>query len=1040
MGDEVFDCETRVVEQHLEILWQYVNGWATPQREFLGQVLEHLSNALEELRVTREELHQQNEELIAAKQTLEAERQRYRELFEFAPDGYLVTNASGVIQEANHAAAALFSMSRYFLLGKPLTVFVLEDDRESFGVQLNRLKKLKRVQDLELRLKPPKGPPFHASITVAAARNPQKKLVGLRWSIRDITERKEVETALMESERQYRVLFENIPSGMYRTTPDGRILMVNPALIRMLGYRSFEELASRNLEKEGFAAPYLRAQFRELLEREDEIRGLESAWVRCDNSIIFIRENAKAVRGEDGTVLYYEGSVEDITERKRAEEVLLNIAKAVSAATGETFFRSLVEHLAKVLEADYVFIGELMKDKVERVRTIAVFADGKMVDNFEYDLAGTPCENVVGKSLCSYSCGVQEQFPRDYLLAEMGVKAYVGTPLFDSSGRAFGLMVVLYRQPVSNVKVAESMLQIYATRSSAELERQRAEQVLRENLAQLAKKNRYEAIVSTVTRSVHQSINLQDVLENAVDAMSKNIDGVNNVSIYMVEGQEAIIKAYRGYPEWWIKRVRSIPYPKGFTWRTIIIGDPIYCADVDRDTIIGPAGREMGTKSYISMPIHFGGKGVGAININSLQKNAFEEEELKLLEIVAQQIEIAINNAQQAELLYRANEELELRVGERTQRLSETNEELKKEIAWRKQAEKALRNSEEQYRTLYENNPSMYFTVDKKGRILSLNQFGAEQLGYMAEELIGQSALDVFHEDDRSAVLEHLSACLQSPTKVTHWELRKVRKDRSVLWVRESARAIRRSDGSMVVLIVCDDITERRRAEEQLKGSLKEKEMLLKELHHRVKNNLQVVSSLLDLQADYLKDRQAVEIISKSRNRIRSMGLVHERLYQSKNMAKVDFAEYIRELTDNLFYSYGVNSERVKLKIDAEDVLLNINSAIPCGLIINELVSNSLKYAFPKGQKGEIRISLRSKNGGGDLAGSPGFTLIVGNNGVGFPKNLNFRTTESLGLQLVMALVEQIGGAIELDRTNGVKFKITFTELERKENISALIE
>src|SRR5712691_2171565 len=148
MGDEVFDCETRVVEQHLEILWQYINGWATPQREFLGQVLEHLSNALEELRVTREELHQQNEELIAAQQTLEAERQRYRELFEFAPDGYLVTNASGIIQEANHAAAALFSVSRYFLLGAPLTLFVFKEDRKSFDVQLNRLKKLKRVQDL----------------------------------------------------------------------------------------------------------------------------------------------------------------------------------------------------------------------------------------------------------------------------------------------------------------------------------------------------------------------------------------------------------------------------------------------------------------------------------------------------------------------------------------------------------------------------------------------------------------------------------------------------------------------------------------------------------------------------------------------------------------------------------------------------------------------------------------------------------------------------------------------------------------------------
>lgn len=200
------------------------------------------------------------------------------------------------------------------------------------------------------------------------------------------------------------------------------------------------------------------------------------------------------------------------------------------------------------------------------------------------------------------------------------------------------------------------------------IKHQNAEKALKESLIQLSKKSRYEAIISTVTRSIHQSINLQEVLENAVDAMSKNIDGVNNVSIYMVEGEEAVIKAYRGYPEWWIERVRRIPYPKGFTWKTIIDGKPIYCADVDQDTIIGPAGREMGTKSYISMPIHFGGKSVGAININSLKKSTLEEEEIKLLGTVSRQIEVAINNAQQAEALQKANEKLASLVNELEQR------------------------------------------------------------------------------------------------------------------------------------------------------------------------------------------------------------------------------------------------------------------------------------------------------------------------------------------------------------------------------------
>jgi formate hydrogenlyase transcriptional activator len=186
------------------------------------------------------------------------------------------------------------------------------------------------------------------------------------------------------------------------------------------------------------------------------------------------------------------------------------------------------------------------------------------------------------------------------------------------------------------------------------------EGALRENLAQLSKKNRYESIISTVTRSIHQSINLQEVLENTVEAMKQNIDSVDSVSIFLVEGQEAVLKAYSGFhPDWLVERVRKIPYPKGAIWNTIIEGKPIYCADVDQDTVIGPAGREAGIKSYLIIPIRYEGKTVGILNINSLKKNAFDEEELKLLESVAQQCQIAINKAKQAEALRKALQEVE---------------------------------------------------------------------------------------------------------------------------------------------------------------------------------------------------------------------------------------------------------------------------------------------------------------------------------------------------------------------------------------------
>ncbi len=189
-------------------------------------------------------------------------------------------------------------------------------------------------------------------------------------------------------------------------------------------------------------------------------------------------------------------------------------------------------------------------------------------------------------------------------------------------------------------------------------ERRRAEQALRESLAQLSKKNRYETIVSEITRSVHKSINLDEVLENAVDSMNKSIDGAENVAIFLVEGNEAVMRAYRGLPDWFVERLKRIPYPKGATWKTIIEGKPIYSADIEKDTLLGSAGRELGTKSYLSMPIHYEDRVVGVININSFQADAFDKEELTLLEILARQIEAAINNAKQAEALRKSEEAL----------------------------------------------------------------------------------------------------------------------------------------------------------------------------------------------------------------------------------------------------------------------------------------------------------------------------------------------------------------------------------------------
>jgi PAS domain S-box-containing protein len=215
------------------------------------------------------------------------------------------------------------------------------------------------------------------------------------------------------------------------------------------------------------------------------------------------------------------------------------------------------------------------------------------------------------------------------------------------------------------------------------------------------------------------------------------------------------------------------------------------------------------------------------------------------------------------------------------------------------------------------------------------------------------------------------------------------------------------------------DITEKKLSEEKIRQSLKEKEVLLKEVHHRVKNNLQVISSILNLQSSYVKDRKTLEILRESQNRIKSMAFIHESLYQTKDFSSINFSEYVTNLSNNLVHSYQNFEDQVDLDMKIQDVYLNLDIAIPCGLIINEILSNALKYAFPNNRSGKIHINLSHKD--------QEITLIIRDNGVGLPAHIDYKNTESLGLQLVVTLVDQLGGSIKLDRVKGTKFTIVFT-------------
>ncbi|MBK6986399.1 MAG: PAS domain S-box protein [Bacteroidetes bacterium] len=216
------------------------------------------------------------------------------------------------------------------------------------------------------------------------------------------------------------------------------------------------------------------------------------------------------------------------------------------------------------------------------------------------------------------------------------------------------------------------------------------------------------------------------------------------------------------------------------------------------------------------------------------------------------------------------------------------------------------------------------------------------------------------------------------------------------------------------------DITENKINEEKITQSLKEKDVLLKEVHHRVKNNMQVISSILNLQSSYVRDSYALNLLKECQNRIKSMAFIHESLYQTKNFESVNFSEYVTTLSKNPVHTSSTNIKKIKLILTLDELMLSLDASIPCGLIINEIISNSLKYAFPDNRDGIIFVTLRvDKNK---------VKIEVGDNGIGIPENVDIKNTQTLGLQLVDTLVEQISGVLKLNRSKGTIFSIEFNK------------
>ncbi len=347
----------------------------------------------------------------------------------------------------------------------------------------------------------------------------------------------------------------------------------------------------------------------------------------------------------------------------------------------------------------------------------------------------------------------------------------------------------------------------------------------------------------------------------------------------------------------------------------------------------------------------------------------------------------------------------------------------------RKQAEKALRESEERFRQLAENIQDSFWLVSFDFKdVLYLSPAYEQIWGRTREEFYANNCnfMDWVYPEDKHFLLDTLPRVLLGESTSTEYRI--VWPDGTIRWACDRAFPIYDESGKVYRIAgICEDISDRKLAEARLQAALREKEVLVKEIHHRVKNNMQVISSLLQLQAQYIEDEAMLSLFEESQTRIYSMALIHEQLYQSDSLARIDIQSYLENLVANLFQSFGCSNNLIEITLNVDPIFLNIETAIPCGLIINELVSNSLKYAFPPNVKGEIKIEF------GAILEQ--FHLSIQDNGSGFPTDFDVENTETLGVRLVKMLAEQLDGTISIDSHPGTCYHLVFKELNYRRRI-----
>jgi hypothetical protein len=473
------------------------------------------------------------------------------------------------------------------------------------------------------------------------------------------------------------------------------------------------------------------------------------------------------------------------------------------------------------------------------------------------------------------------------------------------------------------------------------------------------------------------------LMEEAVNLVAKTLDVEYSALMELLpEGDRLLLRAGVGWKPGLVGRATVEVGKESPLGYTILTAQPVMVDDIHTDARfnMAPIVLQQKISSVVSVPVLGHGKPSCCLCALASRRHKFTQAEVYFLQGIANGLAVAIG---------------------------------------RQRADTALRQGEERFGMALKHAPIVLFNQD---RALRYTWVYNTESGFPSKAVLGKTDAELLPSEEAARLTQIKGRVLKTGVG-TREEVRTTLSGQT-FYYDLTVEPLRDRNGTVVgISCAASDITERKRAEEEMAASLKERDALLREVHHRVKNNLQVICSLLDLQCGYIKDPQDVQMFKDSQNRIRSIALVHEQLHRSKGLAQIDCGEHVRTLATQLFRSYGVNTDAVRLNMAMDKLGLPPDTAILCGLIIGELISNALQHAFPQGRKGEISISVRE-------SGPQQVTVVVKDNGIGFPEDLDFRQAQSLGLQLVSLLTDQLQGTIRLIRDGGTTFEIVFPRRE----------